>query len=310
MTRRDERMGWSRRAGGCIGPVLAAALAYSPSLAADEPSARPVEMSVSVRPVHKRCFRDRIEITGTLVAREIVDVGAEQEGTRVIQVLAQPLDEVASGQVLARVAQPGDAGNAPGLAVRAPVAGFIVRSAATVGLPVSSSLGPLFRIAAKGDIELEAGVAIDALSRLKAGQAVTVTPLGLAPITGKTRRVDESTDPATQLGKVRVGLGTGQDLRIGTFARAIVEVGESCGLSVPFSSVTYEPEGTIVHVVAEDRIEARQVAVGLADGEEAEIRSGLGETDVVLTRAGAFVREGDRVHPVVVEDKGRANGSR
>ncbi|MBB3901160.1 efflux RND transporter periplasmic adaptor subunit [Methylobacterium brachythecii] len=303
-------MGWSRRAGGCIGPVLAAALAYSPSLAADEPSARPVEMSVSVRPVHKRCFRDRIEITGTLVAREIVDVGAEQEGTRVIQVLAQPLDEVASGQVLARVAQPGDAGNAPGLAVRAPVAGFIVRSAATVGLPVSSSLGPLFRIAAKGDIELEAGVAIDALSRLKAGQAVTVTPLGLAPITGKTRRVDESTDPATQLGKVRVGLGTGQDLRIGTFARAIVEVGESCGLSVPFSSVTYEPEGTIVHVVAEDRIEARQVAVGLADGEEAEIRSGLGETDVVLTRAGAFVREGDRVHPVVVEDKGRANGSR
>lgn len=286
--------------------VLAAVLPCSPGLAADEPSARPVEMSVSVRPVQKRCFRDRIEVTGTLVAREIVDIGAEQEGTRVTQVLAQPLDEVASGQVLARVAQPSDAANAPGLAVRAPIAGFIVRSIATAGGPVSSRLGPLFRIAANGEIDLDANVAIDDLARLKVGQAATVTPLGLALITGKTRRVDQATDPATQLGTVRIGLGSGQDLRIGTFARGIVDVGESCGLSVPFSAVTFEPEGTIVHVVAGDRIEARQVAIGLTNGEDAEIRSGLGENDLVLTRAGAFVREGDRVNPVVLGDQTRA----
>ncbi|WP_170245842.1 efflux RND transporter periplasmic adaptor subunit [Methylobacterium gnaphalii] len=267
-------------------------------------------MSVSVRPVMKRCFRDRVEVTGFLVAREIVDVGAELEGARITQVLAQPLDEVASGQVLARVVQPSDPGNAPGLAVRAPVAGLIVRSAAEAGLPVSSRLGPLFRIAAKGEIELEAHVAIDDLSRLKAGQAASVTPLGLSSVTGKTRRIDQAADPATQLGRVRIGFGTDQDLRIGTFARGIVDVGESCGLSVPFSSVTYEPDGTIVHVVEGDRIEARQVVVGLTDGEDAEIRSGLGETNLVLTRAGAFVREGDRVNPVMVGDKGSVGGGR
>ena len=68
--------------------------------------------------------------------------------------------------------------------------------------------------------------------------------------------------------------------------------------------MSYEPEGTIVHVVNGDRVEARPVEVGLLAGDEAEIRSGLSEDDVVVIRAGAFVREGDRVNPIVVKEAG------
>jgi len=52
-----------------------------------------------------------------------------------------------------------------------------------------------------------------------------------------------------------------------------------------------------VAVVRNDRVETRQVAVGLMSEGEAEIREGLAEGDLVVAKAGAFFREGDRVRP-------------
>lgn len=286
-----------------LAAVIGIASGIGGSRAEDSPKARSAELSVSVQPVRSMCFRDRIEVTGTLAARETVEVVPEQEGFKVAEILVEPLDTVASGQVLVRLARIDDPGNpASGMPIRAPVAGLIVRSGAVAGMPVSPRQGPLFRIATGGEIELQANVPLPELGKLAAGQAVTVKPLGLAELAGKVRRIEQGTDAATQLGRVRIGLGSGHDVRIGTFARGVVELGESCGLSVPYSAVTYEPEGTIVHVVNGDRIEARQVMVGLLSGDSAEIRLGLNESDLVVVRAGAFVREGDRVNPIRVKD--------
>ena len=276
---------------------------------AQEP--RAAELSVSVRPARSMCFRDRIEVTGTLGARELVDVGPDREGMRVAQVLVAPLEEVASGQILARLARMDETGSgnpAAGAPVRAPVAGILVRSNAVVGMPASNRQGPLFGIVANGDIDLQAEVPVEDLAKLKVGQAVTVTPLGLPDMAAKVRQVEASTAPATQLGRVRIGLNPGQDLRIGTFARGIVVLGERCGIGVPYSAVSFEAEGTIVHVVNGERVEARPVETGLLSGENIEIRSGVSADDVVVVRAGAFVREGDRVNPITVKEAGAAGG--
>jgi multidrug efflux pump subunit AcrA (membrane-fusion protein) len=64
------------------------------------------------------------------------------------------------------------------------------------------------------------------------------------------------------------------------------------------SAVLYGPEGAVVQVVRDDRIETRRVRVGLLSGGKAEIREGLSEGDQVVARAGTFLREGDRVRPM------------
>jgi HlyD family secretion protein len=63
--------------------------------------------------------------------------------------------------------------------------------------------------------------------------------------------------------------------------------------------VLYSQETAVVAVVRNDRVETRQIVVGLMAEGEAEIREGLTEGDLVVARAGAFFREGDRVRPFV-----------
>ncbi|MFD0936296.1 efflux RND transporter periplasmic adaptor subunit, partial [Methylobacterium trifolii] len=167
-----------------------------------------------------------------------------------------------------------------------------------------------FQIVAGGDIELVAEAPLSDLGRIVVGQAVTVKPLGLPDVSGSVRRVEAGADAAAQVGRVRITLANTPDARIGTFARGLVKVGERCGVGVPYSAVQYEAEGTVVQVVDGTRIETRQVSVGLLSGDNAEIVSGLSESDLVVIRAGAFLREGDQVEPIVVkDDSGSAPGT-
>ncbi|GJD95669.1 efflux RND transporter periplasmic adaptor subunit [Methylobacterium iners] len=301
MTTRCARACAMERSGFVAPLALAALLAASPAAAQTPPES--TALSVSVRQTRTMCFQDRVEVTGVLVARQEVDVGADREGLKVAQVLVQPLEEVSPGQVLARLSA--IEGPAAEAAVRSPVAGFVVRSNARLGMPASPRQGPLFQIVVRGEIDLQAEAPIPDLAKLAVGQAVSVRPLGAPEMPARIRAVEAGTDPATQLGRVRIGIGPAPDLRVGTFARGVVAVGERCGIGVPYSAVMYEPDGTIVQVVNGDRIESRQVSVGLLSGENAEIRSGLAESDLVVVRAGPFLREGDQVKPIVVRETAR-----
>jgi HlyD family secretion protein len=57
-----------------------------------------------------------------------------------------------------------------------------------------------------------------------------------------------------------------------------------------------------VQVVHDERIESRIVTTGLRSEGNVEIRQGIVEGDMVVARAGAFLRDGDRVKSVVVDD--------
>jgi HlyD family secretion protein len=68
------------------------------------------------------------------------------------------------------------------------------------------------------------------------------------------------------------------------------------------SALLYGQEGSVVQVVRDERIESRIVTTGLRSEGNVEIRQGIVEGDMVVARAGAFLRDGDRVKPVVVDD--------
>ncbi|WP_128560874.1 efflux RND transporter periplasmic adaptor subunit, partial [Methylobacterium crusticola] len=265
-------------------------------------AAEPVQaggLAVSVARAKKRCFADRIDVTGVLVPRQEVQVRAERDGLRVVQVLAKPLDEVKPNQVLAQLALDDGLPPAALLPLRAPVAGVVGRSTAVVGGPAPARTAePLFQIMAQGEIELSAEAPPAKLARIAPGQAVAVKPLGLGPLSGKVRLVSSIADPATQLGQVRILLAAPGEARLGMFSRGTISVGESCGIAAPFSALVNGADGPTAYVVTGNHIEARPVTVGLFSEEEVEIRSGLAEADLVVVRAAPFLREGDLVRPV------------
>ena len=114
------------------------------------------------------------------------------------------------------------------------------------------------------------------------------------------RRVAPTVEPNSQLGQAFIGITTNRRLLVNSSGRALITTGQNCdNVSVPLTAVLYGSAGTVVQVVRRARVETRQVEVGLMSGGQVEIRSGLNEGDVVVARAGALLREGDPVRPVM-----------
>ena len=67
------------------------------------------------------------------------------------------------------------------------------------------------------------------------------------------------------------------------------------------SAVVYNPDTITVQVVANGIVETRRVKPGLTADGFVEIREGLAEGDLVVTRAGTFLRNGDTVRPVLAD---------
>jgi multidrug efflux pump subunit AcrA (membrane-fusion protein) len=282
--------------------IAIAALGATPGISNGEPrdGANP-DRTVTVAPAKIVCFTETLQVAGVLVPKNEVLVRPEREGLLISQVLVEPGDTVVLGQVLARLSPPeGQPGGT--VAVQAPAAGAIAAVHARLGATASARAEPLFVIVGQGEMELLAETPVKNLASLAPDQSATVAILGLGQLPGKVRLASASVDPATQLGQVRLAIGNDPRLRVGTFGRASIEIDERCGAGVPLSAVLYGPGGALVHVVRDGRIETRTVTIGLIEDGQAEIRDGVSEGEMVVARAGAFVREGDRVRTVTADE--------
>jgi RND family efflux transporter MFP subunit len=200
---------------------------------------------------------------------------------------------------LARLARPpGESRGSPTLEITAPVDGRLLRRGLRVGAVVSAaSPEPAFRIARRGELEVEADIPETRIGSLAAGQAVRVVLPGAGEIAGRLRLVAPEIDRQTRLGRVRVAVPADARLRAGGTVSGAIETASRCGPAVPVSALLARPEGTAVQRVRDGRVETRGVTVGSVEGARAEVRDGLGEGDLVVARAGGFLRDGDRVRP-------------
>ena len=258
------------------------------------------DMAVTVARTTKVCFSDTLQVTGVVLPRSEILVRPDREGLQISQVLVEPGDTVVSGQVLARLTPPeGPQGSSTTtVAIQAPAAGIVTSRSAVVGTLASARAEPLFRIAAKGEMELLAETPVKTLASVASDQPAKIAILGVGELSGKVRTFSVEINPTTQLGQIRVLIGSDPKLRVGAFGRATIDVGRRCGPSIPLSAVLYGPAGTVAQVVRDNRIETRKVTVGLLSAGQAEIWDGLAEGEMVVARAGAFVREGDRVRSI------------
>jgi multidrug efflux pump subunit AcrA (membrane-fusion protein) len=287
----------NRLAAGLIVVMAAVDMLCFLGLAEAQPSETSSERAVTVAQARRMCFANTLQVTGVLVPKKAILVRPDREGMQISQVLIEPGDTVVSGQVLARLIPPE---GVPGgsLAVQSPAAGVIFNVSATVGSTASARGMPLFQLAERGEMELIAETPAKTLMSLAPDQAAKVEIIGVGELSGRVRQSSGSINPMTQLGQIRISVPSDPRLRAGAFGRAVISLGQRCGPGVPLSAVLYGAGSAVVQVVRESRVETRPVSVGMVSSGQAEIREGLSEGDMVIARAGSFVRDGDRVHPV------------
>ena len=183
--------------------------------------------------------------------------------------------------------------------VKAPVAGRIIARNAKLGAVATAAGLPMFVIIRDGELELRADVAETNLLRLAPGQAARLRAVGLAaPLTGRVRLVEPSIDAVTRLGRARISIDDESGMRSGMFVEAEILVAERETLAVPLTAVGASADGPTVLRVVDGLVERVAVKLGIRDGGNIEIVEGLAAGDQVVTKAGAFVRAGDRINPV------------
>ncbi|RNF35248.1 efflux RND transporter periplasmic adaptor subunit [Paracoccus methylarcula] len=185
--------------------------------------------------------------------------------------------------------------------VVAPVAGEVLTRNAQVGAVASAAGEPMFVLMKEGALELRAEISEADLLRLKPGMPALIRNVGgQAPISGTLRLVEPGISVTTRLGIARISIDDPDALRSGMYADAEIILAEREGLAVPVTAIGSSTDGKPVVMRVEDGV-VRELPVetGIRDGNMVEITSGLAEEDLVVTKAAAFVRDGDRVNAVL-----------
>ncbi len=184
--------------------------------------------------------------------------------------------------------------------VKAPVAGKVIARNAKIGAVATAAGEPMFVIVRDGELELRADVAEAEVLRLLPGQPARLRAVGMAEeLTGKVRLVEPTISPESRMGRARIEIDDEAGLRAGMFIEAEIVLAEREGLAVPLSAIGTSADGLSVLRVVDGLVERVAIRTGIRDGAYVEILEGLSAGDQVVTKAGAFVRAGDRINPVL-----------
>jgi multidrug efflux pump subunit AcrA (membrane-fusion protein) len=252
------------------------------------------------------CFSDLVRVTGHVVPRREAVVGADQEGSKVTDLLVREGDTVTDNQELARLSappqQPGaPAGRSGPVSLRAPAPGLVTEVRTAVGAPASPQAGPMFRISINNEVELDAEVPAVHVLKLNPGATVRISRDDAPDMVGRVRLVSPQIDRATQLGHVRISMTSNPSLKVGVFARASIDAKRSCGVAVPRTAIDH----LTVQVVKGNTVETRRVRVGLVSDTHTEILDGLEVGETVVADAGSSLHDGDQIKTMVADELDR-----
>lgn len=242
------------------------------------------------------CFSDLVRVTGFAVPRREAVVSADQEGSKVTDVLVREGETVAENQELARLAQAG-AARTP-ISLRAPTPGLVTQVNTVVGAPASPQAGPMFRIAVNNEIDLDAEVPAVHMMKLSPGATARISRDNGPDIVGRVRLVLPQIDRNTQLGHVRITLTGNPAIKIGMFAQASINAKQSCGVSIPRTAIDH----LTVQVVKGNTVETRHVRIGLVSDTSTEILEGLDVDEIVVADAGSSLHDGDHIKTVFADE--------
>ncbi|MBZ9793195.1 efflux RND transporter periplasmic adaptor subunit [Rhizobium sp. 3T7] len=183
--------------------------------------------------------------------------------------------------------------------VKTPVGGTVAAKNAKIGAIALATGDPLFTIIRDDEIELVAEVGESDIVKVQPGQKATLSLSGSREkVTGSVRLVSPTVDPLTRLGLVHILIDDSSKARSGMYGSADIVVRTTENVALPVSAVLSGNEGSSARKVENSVVKFAKVETGIQDGAYVEIIKGLKAGDEVVAKAGAYVRDGDRITPV------------
>ena len=251
--------------------------------------------------VNERTKALRAQGTASQAAADQAAAAATSANAGVL-VASQQLESAKANQTLAEAQRANIELQLARAEVKAPVSGEVTARNARIGAIASAAGSPMFTLIRDGALELRADVAERDVLRLQPGQPASLALAGSSQVlTGTVRLVEPVIDPLSRLGRVRIAVPAGSAIRAGMFAEATVTIATHEALSVPVTAVGSAEGQTTVMRVKDGVVDRVQITTGIRDNGWVEVTSGLAEGDIIVTKAGAFVRPGDRINPIPAE---------
>ena len=228
----------------------------------------------------------------SLVSRGFVSK-AEIDSKRATRDAANAQVRVAQAQLGATRAQIGQ------LNVVAPSSGLVLARNVEVGQIVGPGSPALFRLAARGEMEMKAQISQQDIAFVRAGMPASVTPIGLdRSFTGTVWQVAPVIDPQSRQGEVRILIPFDPVIRPGGFAEAKIGAGGTTAPLLPQSAVLADEKGNYVYIVnAKNEVERRDVKIGNVDDSGVTVAEGISGQEAVVLSAGPFLNPGQKVAP-------------
>lgn len=193
--------------------------------------------------------------------------------------------------------------------IRAPFSGSLGIRQVNLGQYLSGG-SPIVPLQALDPIYVNFSLPQQAVSRLKPGQTVHVTPDDgtRTDFTGRVTAIDSVVDPATRNVQVQATFPNRERrLHPGMFVQTTLSLGSSESvITLPTSAISYAPYGDSVFVVADLKgpkgetyrgVRQQFVKLGPARGDQVAVTSGLKAGDEVVTSGAFKLRNGAAVSP-------------
>jgi len=215
---------------------------------------------------------------------------------RDVEIARQALDEAKASRAAAAASLGvvGARGGGSSYTLTSPLAGTVVRRAATIGHMVGVEEA-LFEVVDTRQMWVEVDVPETQLSHVVAGQNVSVTVENIPDRTfaGVIDYLAPEVDATTRTAKARAKLENPDGvLRANMFARAEIALAAARpAVMIPAAAVQRVKGIALVFVkLAPDQYETRRVKLGLTQGELVEITEGVKQGEAVVTRGGFLLK--------------------
>lgn len=181
--------------------------------------------------------------------------------------------------------------------ITAPASGVIYQRDAIVGA-ITQTDQSLFRIIARGEIELEVVVPETFAHSITQETPVEASLAGDAEKRpAHVRIISPRIDPLTRTANVRLSFPAQSFIPVNTFCTALFLLPAKKGLIAPATAVLQDAQGAFVWRVEGDNTIARSNITIVARNGSDMLIEGVNENQRIVTRAGAFLQEGDRISP-------------
>jgi RND family efflux transporter MFP subunit len=187
--------------------------------------------------------------------------------------------------------------------VKAPFEGTIVERDIDIGDLVTAGSGsgtsPLYRVARNEPMRVFVNVPQSAADDLLSGNARASIAVGDAAgrhYEGKVSRTSQAINPQSRTLRVEVDiLNADSRLVPGMYVEVSFTLKNPIGVQVPAAALSFRPKPQVAIIDDKNVIEFRDVKIGVDDGDDVQIESGLKEGDKVVLNISSQIASGMKV---------------